>query len=42
MWDEANAEAEKSAAAAEEAEKEAAETAEEDVEMGTGDDPDLT
>ena len=42
MWDEANDAAKASAAAAVEAEKEAAGTDEGDVNMGTGDDPDLT
>ena len=40
MWDQANAAAVKSAEAGAEAEKEAAETAEDDVDMGAGDDTD--
>ena len=42
MWDEANEAAKASAAAAAEPEKGGAGTAEGDVDMGTGDDPDLT
>ena len=42
MWDEANEAAEESAAAAAEPEKGDAGTAEGDVDMVTGDDPDLT
>ena len=42
MWDEANEAADESAAAAAEPEKGVAGTAEGDVDMVTGDDPDLT